>query len=81
MIIDELAELLYYGDSSQIPWDKALEDDRRYYYKTAELVVSAVADYLENENDAYSGALRLASQLLITEVEFSRLNRTRQVAT
>lgn len=81
MLIDEVAELLYHSDSSQIPWNKALDEDRRLYYKTAELVASAVADYLQQENEAYSGALQLASQLLVTEVEFSRLNRSRRAVT
>lgn len=79
MIVDEIAELLYTSDNSAIPWNKALVEDQVLYTRTAEVLIEAVAQYLDSESDNFSGSLHLAAQLLNTQTEVSRLRRQREV--
>lgn len=75
-LVNEIAELLYGEDSSFIPWDKALPEDRVYYTKVAEVIVDAVIEHLIVKDEDFSGGLRAAIEYLSTESEIARLRRT-----
>jgi hypothetical protein len=79
MLVETLAEVLYISDAPAIEWRSALDEDRIFYMKVAEVVVDTVVSYLNSEDEAFDGALRLASQLLSNDAELSRLNRTRRL--
>lgn len=76
MIIAEIAELLYSEDSSYVPWDKAIAEDRIYYTKVAEVILDAVIEHLVVKDEDFSGGLRAAIEYLTTESEIARLRRT-----
>ena len=75
-LVNEIAELLYGEDSSFIPWDKALPEDRIYYTKVAEVIVDAVIEHLIVKDEDFSGGLRATIEYLSTESEIARLRRT-----
>lgn len=76
MLVTEIAELLYSEDSSYVPWDKALPEDRIYYTKVAEVIVDAVIEHLVIKDEDFAGGLRAAIEYLSTESEIARLRRT-----
>lgn len=75
MLVTEIAELLYSEDSSYVPWDKALPEDRIYYTKVAEVIVDAVIEHLVIKDEDFAGGLRAAIEYLSTESEIARLRR------
>ena len=74
-LVPEIAELLYSEDSSYVPWDKAIPEDRIYYTKVAEVIVDAVVEHLVVKDEAFAGGLRAAIDYLTTESEIARLRR------
>lgn len=75
-LVNEIAELLYQEDSPFIPWDKALEEDRVYYVKVAEVIVDAVVEHLVIKDESFGGGLRAAVEYLRTETDIARLRRS-----
>lgn len=75
-LVTEIAELLYTEDSSYVPWDKAIPEDRIYYTKVAEVIVDAVVEHLVVKDEDFSGGLRAAIEYLTTESEIARLRRS-----
>lgn len=76
-LINELSELMYTADNPLIPWQNAIEEDKSYYFRLAEVMLDAVVTHLEHKNDSFGGALGAASALLRTEAEVARLRRVR----
>ena len=76
MLVTEIAELLYSEDSSYVPWDKALAEDRVYYTKVAEVILDAVIEHLVIKDEDFAGGLRAAIEYLTTETEIARLRRS-----
>ena len=76
MLVNEIAELLYTEDAPFIPWDKALDEDRVYYTKVAEVILDAVVEHLVVKDQDFAGGLRAAIDYLNTEAEIARLRRT-----
>ena len=74
-LVTEIAELLYSEDSSYVPWDKAIPEDRVYYTKVAEVIVDAVVEHLVVKDEDFAGGLRAAIEYLTTESEIARLRR------
>lgn len=76
MLVTEIAELLYTEDAPYIPWKKALDEDRVYYTKVAEVILDAVVEHLVIKDQDFAGGLRAAIDYLNTEAEIARLRRT-----
>lgn len=74
-LVTEIAELLYSEDSSYVPWEKAIPEDRVYYTKVAEVIVDAVVEHLVVKDEDFAGGLRAAIEYLTTESEIARLRR------
>lgn len=74
-MVNDVAEILYTADAPFVPWDKALDDDRRHYLLLAQAALEVLADDLDNKNDSFGGALGVAIALIRAEVEVSRLRQ------
>jgi len=73
-LVDRVAHVMYNADA-YIPWDKALEEDRSYYLRSAEVVIDTVIGYLESSNEAFHGALTPAIEIITIQTESARLRR------
>ena len=74
-LINEICELMYMADNPMVPWANAIEEDKNYYFRIAEVMLDAVVTHLDAKNDAFGGALAPAAALLRTEAELARLRR------
>lgn len=74
-LVNEIAELLYTEDSPYVPWDKAIEDDRTYYIRVAEVIVDAVIEHLIIKDEDFAGGMKAAIEYLRTETDIARLKR------
>ena len=77
-LVDELAELMYSAEMPFIPWVSAVEEDKDFYTKVAEVAVDAVITHLESKNEDFAGAFSAAASYLRTETEIARMRRTPQ---
>lgn len=75
-LANDIAALIYTADAPFVPWDKAIDDDRRHYLAIAQVVLDSVGDSLQQRDAAFSGALAPAIEVLRIEVEASRLARS-----
>ena len=75
-LVEEIAELIYTEDAPYLPWDKAIEEDRVYYVKVAEVIIDAVVEHLVVKDEDFSGGLKAAIEYLRTETEVARLRRS-----
>lgn len=75
-VVNEIAELLYGEDSPLVPWDKALDEDRIYYLRVAEVIIDALIEHLIIKDQDYSGAMGTAIAHLRAETELARLRRS-----
>lgn len=76
-LTSEIAELLYSEDSPFVPWDKAIEEDRIYYVRVAEVIMDAVIEHLVIKDEAFGGGFKAAIEYLRSETEIARLRRIR----
>lgn len=74
-LVNELAELMYTAEMPFFPWVSAVEEDKEFYTKVAEVAVDAVITHLESKNDDFAGAFTAAATYLRTETEIARLRR------
>lgn len=74
-LTNEICELMYMADNPMVPWANAIEEDKNYYFRIAEVMLDAVVTHLESKNDSFGGALAPAAALLRTEAELARLRR------
>lgn len=74
-LVTELAELMYTAEMPFIPWASAVDEDKAFYTRVAEVCLDAVITHLEAKNEAFAGAFTATTDYLRTDAEIARLRR------
>jgi hypothetical protein len=74
MLTEKIAEILYTADVQPVEWEQALDDDKTYYRRVADVVLDAVVSHLQSQ-PAGEIPFRAVGDYLQAEADIGRLRR------